>query len=508
MIKNFYGKSRGYESIGSVYPEENDIVPKIIKCIFYLIIVMILILIIIYFFKQYHSKKDLEKGEIKQLQFQEKKIFALNDFSDILPKINENTPISNKEDLFKSRTLYINEKNVTNDYIRFIRPINQEEEEKNKKYFFGNINFDNYQGTKKEGKLSLNDFYNLCNKDKLIDLNIVPKVENPDISIIIPLLHKKQGFMKSMNSIKSQTFNNIEIIIVDDCPEEKNEEILKYLFENESRLRIFRHSKKLGLWRSRLDGYLYSKGKYILHFDSTDIFADNYVLEDIYNLIVTYYLDTVRYTFSRTIFNNEFLMNQQFAQMKIYPPQFTKIIYGRPNYDVHKYGYGTIWNRLVRAGLYRKGLDLVDECILNAYKNLWEDMWWNDLIDRVSYSNLVVNRLGYVYFHTRESPSEPKIADPYEKDQTIREFIYFWYFDYVLLPKEDNKKLVIETLRKYIRSDSTFFRMPLSIVFLTSNCPIYDHLLLSLFKDKYISDKDRNFIKELYYKSPKNKLGS
>ena len=145
---------------------------------------------------------------------------------------------------------------------------------------------------------------------------------------------------------------------------------------------------------------------------------------------------------------------------------------------------------------------------INAYKNLWEDMWWNDLIDRVSYSNLIVNRLGYVYFHTQDSPSEPKVSNPIQKDQTIREFIYFRYFDYQLLPKDDNKKKIIETLRKYSKSNSTFFKMPMSLVFLTSYCPIYDRLLFLLFNDKYISNEDRNFIKELYYNSPKNKLNN
>jgi len=43
----------------------------------------------------------------------------------------------------------------------------------------------------------------------------------------------------------------------------------------------------------------------------------------------------------------------------------------------------------------------------------------------------------------------------------------------------------------------------MSLSFLTSNCPIYDRLLLLLFNDKYISDEDRNFIKELYSNSPK-----
>ena len=41
----------------------------------------------------------------------------------------------------------------------------------------------------------------------------------------------------------------------------------------------------MGSWRSRLDVILYSKAKYILLFDAGDIYEDNYVLEDSYNII-------------------------------------------------------------------------------------------------------------------------------------------------------------------------------------------------------------------------------
>ena len=149
----------------------------------------------------------------------------------------------------------------------------------------------------------------------------------------------------------------------------------------------------MGLWRSRMDGFLYSKGKYILHFDPGDILADNFSLEDAFYFVTKYNLDTIRFSFSRI--NKEPASDEQLEDMRIYPTKHLKIIYGRPDYDVHEYGYGTIWNRLVRANVIIKGFDLVEIDILNAYKDIWEDVWWNDLIDRVSFSNLIVNKISY-----------------------------------------------------------------------------------------------------------------
>ena len=37
------------------------------------------------------------------------------------------------------------------------------------------------------------------------------------------------------------------------------------------------------------------------------------------------------------------------------------------------------------------------EVILNSYKNLFEDRWWNTMANNESYSYLMTNRIGYIY---------------------------------------------------------------------------------------------------------------
>lgn len=141
--------------------------------------------------------------------------------------------------------------------------------------------------------------------------------------------------------------------------------------------------------------------------------------------------------------------------------------------------------------------------ILNAYKNLWDDMWWNSLVDKASFSNVIINRLGYIYVYTRNGIGRPNIKDSIKKDKTIREFIYLWFFDYQLLTKESNKKEIITKLQNYNQKDNTFYGVPMRLDYLTSNFFIYERLLHLLINDTKVQEDDKKFVQELLNNSTK-----
>ena len=352
----------------------------------------------------------------------------------------------------------------------------------------------------------LRDFYLACDRKKLFTVrsNKSETYKVPLISLIIPFFNKKLDILRTIRSIQLQTFKNIEIIIVDD-EDTSAKKYYKHILDNDFRIRLFTQNKNMGLWRKRIDGFLFSRGEYILHMNPGDILSDSFVLEDLYNLVHQYNLDTIRFSFSKTNYNPKFKKNIVFNEKFIYPNKYTKIIYGKSRYNVHFFGYGSIWNRLIRAGIFRKALDLVDEDLLNVHKDLWEDMWWNDLVDRVSYSNLFINRLGYTFLYDINNSYKPSSIDVHLREKTIREFILFWLFDLKLMPINNNKQSIIDNILNFIRPENTFNGVTVSLKNLIHRFEPYEFLLLSLIEDPFVTASNKDLLKKIYEQAIKNK---
>lgn len=92
----------------------------------------------------------------------------------------------------------------------------------------------------------------------------------PKISIIIPVYNVEKFISRAIDSAINQTFNDIEIIIVDDCGEDKSIDIAKEYQKNDGRIKIIHNEKNLGTFAARNNGVLNSKAEYILFLDSDD----------------------------------------------------------------------------------------------------------------------------------------------------------------------------------------------------------------------------------------------
>ena len=212
-------------------------------------------------------------------------------YQNMMPHLTPDLSIkpSSLEDIFNARQIYISDVKITPEYIRYIRPINETEEEKYKKRYSENETvIDKNLYNKRPDQYDYVQFCKLNLEEKLIDNKTIEYDNKPLISIIVPSYNKGDFILKTIRSIQNQNFKNIEIIIVNDCSKDNSSTIFKYLLETDPRIRIFNHIVNLGLFWSRLDWILYSRGKYLITFDAGDIYEGDYVLTDAYNIIEKY----------------------------------------------------------------------------------------------------------------------------------------------------------------------------------------------------------------------------
>ena len=92
----------------------------------------------------------------------------------------------------------------------------------------------------------------------------------PLISIIVPVYNTEKYLRRCLDSLVNQTFNDIEIIIVNDCSQGNCKEIIEEYQKKDNRIKYIEHSENKGTLIARKTGSIESEGDYITYVDSDD----------------------------------------------------------------------------------------------------------------------------------------------------------------------------------------------------------------------------------------------
>ena len=113
--------------------------------------------------------------------------------------------------------------------------------------------------------------------------NVIIQEKNK-ISIIIPTYNRANLITRSINSALNQTYNNIEVLIIDDGSTDNT----KYEIDKikDSRIRYIRLRKNKGASFARNIGIKKSFGQYITFQDSDDLYHNDKLEKQINNLII------------------------------------------------------------------------------------------------------------------------------------------------------------------------------------------------------------------------------
>ena len=104
-----------------------------------------------------------------------------------------------------------------------------------------------------------------------------------EIGIIIPVYNVKVYLQKCIKSILGQTFQDFEIILVDDGSTDGSEKICDEYAESYKNIKVI-HKKNEGVWSARNKGLEENRCAMIAHIDPDD-WIDKYYLETLYRLM-------------------------------------------------------------------------------------------------------------------------------------------------------------------------------------------------------------------------------
>ena len=90
------------------------------------------------------------------------------------------------------------------------------------------------------------------------------------ISVILPVYNVEKYLHVCLNSVLNQTFQDFEIICIDDASTDSSLEILEYFAKKDSRIKIIKQDFNQGPGHSRNCGLNVAKGKYIFFLDGDD----------------------------------------------------------------------------------------------------------------------------------------------------------------------------------------------------------------------------------------------
>ena len=208
---------------------------------------------------------------------------------------------------------------------------------------------------------------------------------SPLLSVVIPVYNTEEYFDRCIKSLESQTYKNMEIIVVDDCSPGNIKDMTKDY--KKSKIKFISHKENMGLFQARVTGSEAAKGDYICFVDS-----DDHVSQDFYRTMIhkaeEKKLDIVAGT---TVFEksdgNCYIRNHHelcFGTSDLNDENVRNAFFSQ---KMSNYVWHTVWNKIYRKSLW-------DAC-LPSFKKMKERVI---MTEDIAFSSLLFyNATGFGY---------------------------------------------------------------------------------------------------------------
>lgn len=240
------------------------------------------------------------------------------------------------------------------------------------------------------------------------------------ISIVIPIYNSEKTIRRCVDSVLSQTYYDIEVILVDDGSQDNSFRICKEYEMKDSRIKVV-HKENGGVSSARNCGIDASEGDYIMFVDADD-WIENNAVEKMLSLFSKDNVDISMCSFFRELGDNQItyiLEENTFTVSEI----IGRDIQGREAILC------TIWNKLYRVDL-----------IKNNKIRFAEDIRFGE--------DFVFNIHVFEHVQCISSTSEPLYHYNCSQENSASNKLYEEYDKYINAMDEALSKLLVNSLKK------------------------------------------------------------
>lgn len=199
------------------------------------------------------------------------------------------------------------------------------------------------------------------------------------VSVIIPCYNAQKTVVRTVKSVLSQTFEEVEIILVDDASTDNTAIILDRLARADTRIQIVKHQKNMGEGAARFSGINASKGKYICFIDADDTFTPD-AIKILYDTAEREHTDITEGAHTRILGRSNLIKRRTHIQNQV-----LRLPELMDDYFISFFGVNilsvTAWGKLYRRDLFdrsgigptgfKRGEDLVMNMRLFPFVRKW-----------------------------------------------------------------------------------------------------------------------------------------
>ena len=128
------------------------------------------------------------------------------------------------------------------------------------------------------------NYIDYCRRGVLFPNRKLIRVENPKISVVIPMYNEEKNVLPIIRSVQNQNLQELEIVCVNDNSNDGTLSVLKSLQKEDPRITIITNKVNRGVIYNRIYGGMQSRGEYVTFLDADDSLANIDILNEAYEI--------------------------------------------------------------------------------------------------------------------------------------------------------------------------------------------------------------------------------